>query len=325
VLFPSRLEIINGIYPAYADCPVGTMPSKSLVALLDRRLGLGIASDDARKPFGLQSDLVATMMYATSGLDSENAAATKPAPTTQPLRSYFEQAQVLACRPNPGDGGACRLAVSLKGGHNAEQHNHDDVGSYVVVADNSALLLDPGPEVYTRRTFGKDRYQSRLINSFGHAVPVVAGKLQRTGREAHADVIRTDFTHDADTFVLDIRSCYDVPELASLQRSFVYRRTGEGSLVVTDEAEFASPQTFGTALITLGKWQQLSPTALLVYDDHEAVRVQIDSAGAEFTVDAEQIDEQVRTPNKPTRIGINLKRPTTRATVTATITPATKP
>jgi hypothetical protein len=323
-LFPSRLEIINGIYPAYADCRVGTVPSAALVALLDRRVGLGDARGE-NKVSGLQGDLVATMMYATAEAGSEQAATTRDASPARPIRSYFEQAQVLACRPNPRDGGACRLAVSLKGGHNDEQHNHNDVGSYVVVAGSSALLLDPGPEIYTRRTFSKDRYQSRLINSFGHAVPLVAGTLQRTGREAHAEVVEGDFTDAADTFVLDIRSCYDVPALAKLRRSFAYNRSGEGSLRVTDDAEFTSPQTFGTALVTLANWKQLSPTEVLVFDQREGVRVQIDTGGAAFSVDADQIDEQVHTPTKPTRIGINLKQSATHATIAVTISPARAP
>ena len=38
-----------------------------------------------------------------------------------------------------------RLGVALKGGHNAEHHNHNDVGSYVVALAGTTPLLDPGP------------------------------------------------------------------------------------------------------------------------------------------------------------------------------------
>ena len=72
------------------------------------------------------------------------------------------------------------------------------------------------------------RYDSNVLNSFGHPVPRVAGKLQREGRAAEAKVRRADFTDAMDTLVFDIRSCYEVPELKKLDRTFVYSREGNG-------------------------------------------------------------------------------------------------
>jgi hypothetical protein len=83
--------------------------------------------------------------------------------------------------------------------------------------------------------------------------------------------------------------------------------------------EFASPQTFGTALITLGKWDRDGDGSLVVRDGFEAVRVEISVKGGEFDVQAEEIVEDA--PVKPTRIGINLKQLVTAATITLRITP----
>jgi hypothetical protein len=209
----------------------------------------------------------------------------------------------------------------MKGGHNAEHHNHNDVGSYVVVLGNQPLLLDPGAEVYTARTFSSRRYDSKVLNSFGHPVPRVAGQLQKTGREAQGRVVRTDFTDQADTLALDIRSAYDLPELKKLQRTFVYSREATGSLTVTDDVAFSAPKDFETALITLGRWKPLSPTSLIVSDGNEAVRIDIDAKGADFEITAEQIKEDVRTKTLPTRLAIKLKAPVDETTVTMKITP----
>ena len=57
----------------------------------------------------------------------------------------------------------------MKGGHNAEQHNHNDVGSFIVALGHSTPLVDPGAEVYTGRTFSRRRYDSNVLNSFGHS------------------------------------------------------------------------------------------------------------------------------------------------------------
>ena len=72
------------------------------------------------------------------------------------------------------------------------------------------MICDPGGEIYTARTFSSRRYDSQVLNSYGNAVPVIGGRLQRTGAEARAIVRRADFTDQEDTLTLDIRSAYDV-------------------------------------------------------------------------------------------------------------------
>jgi hypothetical protein len=244
------------------------------------------------------------------------------------IRSWFENAGILICRPP--EKSTSRLAVALKGGHNNEHHNHNDVGSFVVVLDDKSLLLDPGGEVYTARTFSSRRYESKVLNSFGHPVPLVNGKLQRTGRQAGGRIIRSDFTEESDTLVLDISSAYDVPELEKLQRQFVYSRQELGSLTVTDEVVFSKPCDFGTALITFDKWQQLSDSSFVVRDQDKALRVDIEVTGADpstllrtgFKIMPETIEEDLSGRRLPTRLGINLTQPVLRAVVSLTIKPA---
>jgi hypothetical protein len=189
----------------------------------------------------------------------------------------------------------------------------------VVVVGRRPVLIDPGAETYTARTFSSKRYESNVLNSFGHPVPVVAGKLQRTGGDARAEVLRSEFTDQVDTLDLDIAAAYDVPELQSLTRTFAYSRDGSGTLTITDRVTFAEPREFATALITLGGWEQLGPGEIAVYDFDEAVRVTIEAEGSEFEVRAEEIHEDTR--GIPTRIGISLTEPVTQASVTMTIAP----
>ena len=90
--------------------------------------------------------------------------------------------------------GLGQMGVAIKGGNNNEHHNHNDVGSYVVGVAGHAYVLDPGGEVYTRRTFSRERYVSPMLNSYGHPVPVVAGQRQTTGRQSAARVLDAAFT-----------------------------------------------------------------------------------------------------------------------------------
>ncbi len=205
--------------------------------------------------------------------------------------------------------------MALKGGHNAEHHNHNDVGSFVVALGKSTPLLDVGGEVYTARTFSKDRYVSNVLNSFGHPVPRVAGKLQHTGRSAAAKILKTDFTDQADTFVMDIRSAYAVKELKKLERTFVFSRQGTGSLSITDEVEFSAPQTFGTALTTLSKWQSQGADRLVIGEGPEAVRVVISAKGAAFRIEPSEIHEDLGGKLVPIRLGIELTEPVSKAAI----------
>ena len=321
--FAARIQVIGGVAPAFADCDVGSRPSPTTLWFVNRRFGLGLAGYNTLDLAEGLGALPEAMLYAFPNA----ATAVEPAADKGPaLRDWFQEAGVLICRP--ATGAASRLGAALKGGHHAEHHNHNDVGSYVVVVSErpggdgrcTPVLLDPGRETYTARTFSGRRYESKLLNSFGHPVPVVAGKLQETGRKAAARVVRTDFTDKADTLVLDLRAAYAVADCKTLERTFVYSRDGAGGLAVTDRVAFAAPQVFATALITRGRWKRLDAGSIEVTDGKASVRVDIDAGGQAFTVEAEEIVEDA--PVRPTRIAISLAQPVTAAAVTLKITPA---
>jgi len=317
-MFGSNIEILNGVYPAFADCSVRAQPSSRLMYFLSLRFGLGLRNWEQIDPISSGGGLYNSMMYSLSN----SASQTPPAQTVSigpGIRSWFDEAGVLICRPS--EVSSSRFAVALKGGHNAEHHNHNDVGSFIVVLGDKPLLLDPGGEVYTARTFSGRRYESNVLNSYGHPVPVVDGKFQRTGSRACGRVVNKSFADSADTLVLDMSSAYDVPRLKKLERKFVYSRLGSGSLQVTDEVAFSQPCEFGTALITFSNWKQNSPSTLIVYDSKEALRVEIKVAGADFEIRPETIEEDVSARKQPTRLGINLKKAVTNTIVSLTITP----
>lgn len=317
--FGSRIEIINGVYPAFADCSIRAKPGSRLMYFISRRLGLGLRNWEQFDPVSASGSLYQSMMYCFPNSASRSLP-TQSASEGPGMRSWFEKAGVLICRPVRNS--ASNMAVALKGGHNNEHHNHNDVGSFVVVLDDKPLLIDPGGEVYTARTFSSRRYESKVLNSFGHPVPLVNGKLQLTGRQAYGRVVREDFTDNSDTIVLDISSAYDVPELKKLQRKFVYSRQGQGSLTVTDEVVFSKPCDFGTALITFDKWQQLSDSSLMIRDQDKALRIDIEVTGADFKIQPETIEEDLSGRRLPTRLGINLTKPVLRAEVCLIIKPA---
>ena len=316
--FGANIKIINDVYPAFADCSIRAQPSSKLMYFISRRLALALRSWELIDPVSPSGSLYQSMMYSFPN-SASRAPLSLRLPRGSGIRSWFDKAGILISRP--GANSSSQLAVALKGGHNQEHHNHNDVGSFVVVLGDKPLLIDPGGEVYTARTFSSRRYESKVLNSYGHSVPVVAGKLQQTGSRARARLVSQNFTLSTDTLVLDISSAYNVPELRKLERKFVYSRIGMGSLCVTDEVTFSRPCTFSTALVTFDSWKQPSSRSLIVHDSQKALHVNINITGSDFKIEPETINEDVSARKKPTRLGINLTEPVTHALVCLTITP----
>ncbi len=318
------IEIVPGTSPAFADTDTTARPDPALLAFLDRRFGFGrppVAAGQApaaSRP-SFVDDLFHGFQAAMHPANPESRPALPPA-----VRAWFPSGGVYVGRPD-GDASTPRLAVAWKGGHNAEQHNHNDLGSFVVLVGRRPVIVDPGQEVRSGRTFSARRYESPLTNSFGHPVPRLAGTLQATGAEARAEILRTEFTAARDMVAYDLRSAYPVPALRGLTRTFAYSRAGTGALEVTDAAEFATPETFESALITLGSWEQTGPRSLRVRDGDAAVDVAIDAGPHAFAFAAEEIYPARRTAAPTTRIAIRLAAPVTQATVRLTIRPVPAP
>ena len=113
---------------------------------------------------------------------------------------YLPDTEVLVARSK-------NLLVALKGGHNAESHNHNDVGSLIVAVDGVPRVIDLGVGTYTRQTFSADRYQIFTMQSDYHNLPRINGFSQEPGREFHATGMSAELG-DRTTCELDLAHAY---------------------------------------------------------------------------------------------------------------------
>lgn len=322
--FPRRFAIEPGVYPAYGDALFLVPPSRWLDHIIDRRYGLGGGTAPATE----LDPMYGSFLYAYGvnlAFDPQAAplaGSGGPVLRGHRLRDWFAQSQVYVGRPPEGVDG---LGVSFKGGNNGVSHGHNDLGVFVVVSHGQPVIADPGLTAYNARTFGPDRYQHQALNSYGHSVPVVAGRLQERGGQ-YASVVKSEnFTDDADTVVLDLSRGYPVPSLGELTRRYDYVRTDGGSLTVTDRATFAEPQTFGTALVTYGEAREEKPGVWLVSFNGQTLRAEISTANnLPFTVTDEVLRDESRF-GKIRRLGVNLNAPAAEAGITIKIRPAFAP
>jgi hypothetical protein len=306
--YPGRLEMVPGVFPAFADSSPKYLPHTWLLSLCHRRFTVGGVETAPAPVSSMQLYEVAVSgfaLYPRKNIEGTLA-------VDDPLRGWFPDAGVLISRPVGSK--ITHLTAAMCGGSNGANHNHNDVGQFLVSTGGKVQVLDPGGEIYTATTFSSRRYESEMLNSMGHSVPRVAGKLQRAGSSARAEVIKAEFTPEQDTLVVDLSSAYDVPELRKLERSFVYSRAGTGSLQVNDRFKYAQPLPFETALITHGSVSVPSEDTLYITEQGSTVKVNIFTGGLPFEV----LQTRIKTTKKtaPTRIAIRLKDPVAGGCVT---------
>jgi len=97
-----------------------------------------------------------------------------------------------------------KWTVAAKGGHNDENHNHNDVGSFIAYFDKEPVLVDPSCGTYTAATFSDSRYGMWTHNSDWHNVPNINGAQQPSGPEYKAD----SFTLEGNTVSISFAEAY---------------------------------------------------------------------------------------------------------------------
>ncbi|WP_019909855.1 heparinase II/III family protein [Paenibacillus sp. HW567] len=163
--------------------------------------------------------------------------------------SYLPDAAWLLSR-RIGPEGAFGFAA--KGGNNAEPHNHNDLGQFILLGEGTVYLSDLGCGEYTADYFGAARYTYDCNGSQGHSVPIIDGQYQRPGADAYAEVLEAAAGGGADVLKLDLTRAYGHVPLERLTRSF--RWHGEGELPVLeliDEFRFGGvPETLTERFVT---------------------------------------------------------------------------
>lgn len=128
------------------------------------------------------------------------------------------------------------LYAAIKGGHNGESHNHNDVGTFVLYADGQPMVVDMGNKLYTAKTFGPDRYTLDNTRSMNHNVPLIGGVEQTEGRLFCA----REVSADESGATMDIAAAYPAQAgVRSLVRSLTLDAEG---VLLKDRIELAEPR-----------------------------------------------------------------------------------
>ncbi len=300
-LYAARIEMLPGNIAAFSDASPHEKIDDFTLAYSNQALALGLPLKMETLPISAnRPSNSAPLALAAMVLFAQPQAMAAQTETLDPLRSYFDQVGVLVTRPAPGSGST--LAASIKAGGNSN-HSHNDIGSWSIALGAEQPAGDVGRPPYTAKTFSKERYTIKAINSYGYPLPVVAGELQQDARQVKPRVLATRFTPETDEITIDLAPAYAAQGLEMLSRTLRHDRAHGGTVSVEDRFQYASAQSFETALTTLGEWQQQANGTLVLWQKKERLQVRI-TASAAYEVSSEKINED----DYPfTRIAIRLK------------------
>ena len=147
------------------------------------------------------------------------------------------------------------LYAAIKGGCNAESHNHNDVGTFVVYVDGEPAIVDMGNKVYTAKTFSPERYTIDNTRSRNHNVPLIGEIEQHEGREYAARGV----SGSALGVSMDIAGAY--PAQAKVKRLVRSLVPGSACVQLQDEIELEEAQSV-TWVFMLRQRPELAPGAV---------------------------------------------------------------
>lgn len=124
--------------------------------------------------------------------------------------AWVSDIQVMTARTSKG------LYLATHGGHNAESHNHNDVGDFIVYANGQPMIVDAGRGNYTARTFSSKRYELWFTRSEYHNLPIINGFGQSAGREFEATSVISTINDQQAQLKMDLAAAY--PKEAGIKK-----------------------------------------------------------------------------------------------------------
>jgi hypothetical protein len=234
------------------------------------------------------------------------------AKSEEPLISDFwlPDLQVAGARDKAGSSNGFFFAA--KGGHNAESHNHNDLGTCVMYFDGKPCLIDIGRETYTAKTFSSRRYEIWTMQSGYHQLPKINGVDEMQGRQYKAK--NTSFSADAKkaVFSTDIAGAYpEEAEVKMWERN--YRLDRGKKFTISDNYELSELTNEPTTInfITVCKVTEKEPGILILSGDGFDMQMKYNSKVVSPKIEVKEITDKglQRYWDEITRIILEVKNP----------------
>ncbi len=253
-LFYPRATFSNGYLVNFSDSAARGTANPRLLRYLGERL-----DDDLLRAYGnnawraLLSD--ALDLNIQRGDFFYLARLFRDCPTHPPAEAalpqsdfFFQNMEVLVAHRHDPAGNLWEFAA--KGGHNAEHHNHNDGGSFILHVNGQPFITEIGAPEYTKEFFSARRYEHLAARALGHSLPIVNGVEQLAGQEFAAPVLQHELTLTTALFVVDLTRCYPAAAHCLKLIRTLALDTAAGTFAVRDDYELAQVRSLETAIIT---------------------------------------------------------------------------
>ncbi len=164
------------------------------------------------------------------------------------------------------------LYLLVKGGNNGESHNHNDVGTFVIIRNDTMPVADTAGGKYDKDYFSDKRYTYFATRSGGHNFPIVDGVEQVGHGRCRTKGFKVEQGQEEDIITIDLKGTLEADSLAGLTRTVRGRRL-DGAVTVTDVFELKKPAHIQDRLIIPGEPVKtdrgllLPGGVLLLYDE----------------------------------------------------------
>ncbi len=209
-LYIANAHIDSLYFVNFADAEAKASPGASTVFRYGRNIG-----DSTMMRFGsylgtltgfVENPLSGTMdqRLKTAFIYKDMCAARPVAPLYRSV--WMDGIEVAVARTEGGS--AEGLTLAAKGGYNAESHNHNDVGSFILYVDGQPVMVDAGVGTYTAATFDHRRYTIWMMQSESHNLPVINGFGQKDGGRYRSRNVKHTDNGRVMNFSLDMAGAY---------------------------------------------------------------------------------------------------------------------
>lgn len=209
-LYIANAHIDSLYFVNFADAEAKASPGASTVFRYGRNIG-----DSTMMRFGsylgtltgfVENPLSGTMdqRLKTAFIYKDMCAARPVAPLYRSV--WMDGIEVAVARTEGGS--AEGLTLAAKGGYNAESHNHNDVGSFILYVDGQPVMVDAGVGTYTAATFDHRRYTIWMMQSEFHNLPVINGFGQKDGGQYRSRNVKHTDNGRVMNFSLDMAGAY---------------------------------------------------------------------------------------------------------------------
>ncbi|MBN2329785.1 MAG: heparinase II/III family protein [Candidatus Omnitrophica bacterium] len=176
------------------------------------------------------------------------------------------------------------------GAHNAQSHNHNDVGNFILFVDGKPILIDIGRPTYTRQTFSSRRYEIWAFQSGFHNLPTINGADQNAGRRYAARQVSYSQNDSYAQIEMDIADAY--PEktgVVSWNRTMRLQRGRQFEVI--DEYTLENPSAdLIENLIAAGTVEETAPGKLILHDREKELQIQMEFDPQKLEAAIESID-----------------------------------